>query len=139
MKCTGSIKNGKLRIHSRADLEHWAENMPDCDVVMDIDKRKSKRSLSQNAYIHSCFTILTKEFNKFGNNFTVEEMKDIVKAKLLTVAVHNADAMYMGDRVRHTSELNKEEMGEFITGMQAWAAEFSIIIPDPETQITAEV
>lgn len=139
MKLTGAITKGKLRIHNRVELERWAEMMPDCDIVGEIDKRKGKRTLPQNGYIHACFTILTKEFNRFGNAFTVEKMKDIVKAKLLTVSVHSADGQYLGDRVRHTSELNKEEMAEFIEGMKAWAAEFEIFLPDPEEQITAQV
>lgn len=134
MKLFGHIIKGKLRITNRAELESWAENMPDCDVVGEIEKRKVKRTIPQNAYLHACFTILTKEFNRFGNTFTVEQMKDIVKAKLLAVSVHNTDGQYMGDRVKHTSELSKEEMGEFIEGMKAWAAEFDIVLPDPEQQ-----
>lgn len=80
------------------------------------------------------FTILRKEFNKLGNTFTDEDVKNMCKWKFLKYSIVDADGVFIGDNVR-TSKLSTLELNEFIEQIKAWAAEFGIYLPDPGEQV----
>lgn len=97
---------------------------------------KNRRSNPQNNYIHLTFDLLASELNKMGNNFRPSEIKELLKFKYLLVDVVNSDTgECLGQRVRGTSELTKEEFSEFVEKVIQFASELNIRLPLPNENI----
>ena len=131
----GNIKDGVLSIANRKAFMSELAQMKNGNVTIKVS-RKNQRSLQQNAYLHLLFTIFKNELNQLGNEFTMLEVKDLCKAKYLTVDVVNTNTgECIGQRVKGTHELTKIEMIEFVENIYRWAADmFHIILPLPSTQ-----
>lgn len=132
----GRTVNGELRINRRQlaiELEQFGNHS-----VRFVIEPLNKRSSQQNRYLHLLFTIFQKELNETtGNQFTMEEIKDLCKCKFLTTDVVNEEtAEVIGQRIRGTSELTKTEMMAFVEQVIAWAADmFHITLPYPNEQM----
>ena len=101
----------------------------------------NKRSDNQNRYLHSLFTIFSTELiNLTGDKmYTREVVKEICKAKFLKQDVPTPDGEILATIVRHTSELSKVEMVEFVENIIQWGAEqFGFQLPYPSEQLTLE-
>jgi Ser-tRNA(Ala) deacylase AlaX len=139
MRFFGIVKGGKAKVFNREDMELFIASLGEGEhFMLSIDKQKRGRSIQQNAYLHLLFGILKDEFNKLGSKFTLEKVKDMCKYKFLLESEY-VDGVYVGETVRHTSDLSVEEMSEFIEQIKAWAAEFSIYLPDASEQIQANI
>lgn len=127
-----SVKNGKLCDYSRRNFEKQLQQFEGKRVEVRI-QYKVQRSTKQNRYIHALFTIFTKELNDLGNNFTTEEVKELCKLKFLKTDVANVQTgETLGQRVRGTHELTKEECNDFFEQIIIWAADmFHITLPYP--------
>ena len=132
----GKIQDGVLTINSRKAFDKELSTLKNGLVTITV-KRRNQRSLAQNAYIHLLFTIFKNELNQLGNEFKMEQVKDIAKAKFLTVDVVNeSTGECIGQRVKGTHELSKVEMMEFVENVIRWAADmFHITLPYPNEQI----
>ena len=63
------------------------------------------------------------------------EVKSLMKTKFLLIDVVNIDTgEVIGERLKGTSECNKEELSEFVEKVIQWAAEIQIILPYPNEQ-----
>ena len=131
----GKIKNGGLSIANRKAFQSELAQMKNGYVTIKVSY-KNQRSLAQNAYLHLLFTIFKNELNQLGNEFTMLEVKDLCKAKYLTVDVVNTNTgECIGQRVKGTHELTKIEMMQFVDDVIRWAADFfHIILPYPNEQ-----
>lgn len=131
----GNIKDGVLSIANRKAFMSELAQMKNGNVTIKVS-RKNQRSLQQNAYLHLLFTIFKNELNQLGNEFTMLEVKDLCKAKYLTVDVVNiSTGECIGQRVKGTHELTKIEMMQFVDDVIRWAADFfHIILPYPNEQ-----
>ena len=132
----GKIQDGVLIINSRKMFDKELSTLKNGLVTITV-KRRNQRSLSQNNYIHLLFTIFKNELNQLGNEFKMEQVKEIAKAKFLTVDVVNeSTGECIGQRVRGTHELSKVETMEFVENVIRWAADmFHITLPYPNEQI----
>lgn len=132
----GKIQDGVLTINSRKAFDKELSTLKNGLVTITV-KRRNQRSLSQNNYIHLLFTIFKNELNQLGNEFKMEQVKEIAKAKFLTVDVVNeSTGECIGQRVKGTHELSKVEMMEFVENVIGWAADmFHITLPYPNEQI----
>jgi len=85
------------------------------------------------------FTIFKTSLNDLGNDFTMEEVKEICKYKFgLTDVLNKQTGEVIGQRIKGTHEMSKTEMIEFIESVIRYAAEcFDIILPYPSEQIKA--
>ncbi len=134
-----TVKNGKLQPSTTKDILHILSGLEGKRVVITIDKLSTKRSLQQNAYLHLLFTILTESLNDLGNNFTMLEVKELMKAKFALIDVVNEESgEVLGKRIKHTSEMTKTQLNEFFESIIRWAAEMNIILPYPSEQINLE-
>jgi hypothetical protein len=129
------IKDGKLKITNRRGFDADLLEYEGKRVQITIE-RNNKRTSPQNRYLHALFTIFTKSLNELGNNFKTEEVKELVKFKFLTLEVVNeSTGETIGQRIKGTHELNKEEMGDFIDRFMEWSAtDFNIILPISDEQ-----
>jgi len=134
-----SVKGGKLQPTVTKQLLHILSGLEGKKVVITIEKLTAKRSLQQNKYMHLLFSIFTESLNELGNNFTTKEVKELCKAKFALVDVANEQTgEILGQRIKATSEMNKEELGIFIDKVIQWASEFNIKLPLAGEQLLIE-
>jgi len=134
-----SVKGGKLQPTVTKQLLHILNGLEGKKVVITIEKLTAKRSLQQNKYMHLLFSIFTESLNELGNNFTTKEVKELCKAKFTLVDVANEQTgEILGQRIKATSEMNKEELGIFIDKVIQWASEFNIKLPLAGEQLLIE-
>ena len=108
------------------------------DVIVTIQKRRSKRSNAQNDFFHGVvIPIVQQGYLDAGWNearsadWTKAEIK---KFCLIRQAV-NEKTGEVKDYVGDTSGLTKSEFMDFIADIQQWAAEnLGIYVPDPNEQ-----
>jgi len=134
-----SVKGGELQPTVTKQLLHILGGLEGKKVIITIEKLTAKRSLQQNKYMHLLFSIFTESLNELGNNFTTKEVKELCKAKFTLVDVANEHTgEILGQRVKGTSEMNKEELGIFIDKVIQWASEFNIKLPLAGEQLLIE-
>lgn len=134
------VKNGKLQPSTAKMLVKSIEANEGKNVVITIEKLTSKRSGQQNKFIHVMFTQFTEALNELGNTFTMEEVKDLCKAKFALIDVINKETgEVIGQRIQGTHEMKKDELGVFIDNVIRWAADyFHITLFYPNEQLTIE-
>lgn len=135
------VKNGSLQNNVRKLIQSDLRQFEGRRVHVVIEKIKSSRTLKQNAYLHSAFTIVTKGLNDFGNTYRMEEVKELLKTKFLLVDVYNEKTgECIGQRVKGTHELSTTEMNLFIDQIIEWSSGFGITVlyPNEQTIITLE-
>lgn len=135
-----SVKNGKL---SRQAKECLISQINKCEggrVIIKINKFSSKRSLPQNSYQHLLYSIFRDALNDLGNEFTMQEVKDLCKYKFLLIDVINEETgEVIGKRIKGTSELSKVETMEYLDKIIEWAKEsFNIKLPLPNESLEIE-
>ncbi len=131
------IKDGKLQPSTTNNILKVLSTLEGKRVRVTLEKVSAKRSLQQNAYLHLLFTIFTESLNELGNEFTMDEVKELCKAKFLLVDVMNVETgEVIGQRIKGTSEMTKTELNLFIENIIRWAADyFSIVLPYPSEQL----
>lgn len=102
-------------------------------VIITIDKCSKQRSYEQNRYIHWLFKTFAEALNDLGNEFQMEEVKQLCKLKFLTIEVVNeATGECIGSRIKGTAECTTTELNEFFEKVIIWAKEFfNITLPYP--------
>jgi len=131
------IKDGKLQPSTTNNILKVLSGLEGKRVRITLEKVSAKRSLQQNAYLHLLFIIFTESLNELGNDFTMDEVKELCKAKFLLVDVMNVETgEIIGQRIKGTSEMTKTELNLFIENIIRWAADyFSIVLPYPSEQL----
>jgi hypothetical protein len=131
------IKDGKLQPSTTNNILKVLSGLEGKRVRITLEKVSAKRSLQQNAYLHLLFTIFTESLNELGNDFTMDEVKELCKAKFALIDVMNKDTgECLGQRIKGTSEMTKTELNLFIENIIRWAADyFSIVLPYPSEQL----
>lgn len=112
-------------------------DLPDGRYLLKIEP-KNKRTLPQNAYIHSVlFPELSKAFIEQGYEPMNSELaKEVAKKLFLTVQIVNHETGEAVEYIKHTSELSTVEMGEFIDSVIRFAADkLNYVIPMPNEQV----
>ena len=133
--------SGGLKIVNRREFDaNLAEFFPNCTVDIIIKKRRVKRSLNQNAFLHVLLTIFAKELQDLtgDRSLTMQRVKNMAKLKFLKVDVYNGETgECIGEEILDTSSLTKEQMATFIEDIYRYAAEtFHIVLPTSNTQQT---
>lgn len=135
----GKVKeNGKLHINNRMQFLKDILCFLGKDITLTIERKKRKRSLSQNAYFHGVVVPMCREgFIDVGYNYTIEETKLELKKMFAIGEKVNINTGEIRQFIKDTSGMTTSEMMDFIVEIQQWAAEFlSIVIPDPGEPLT---
>jgi len=132
------ISNGKLSYKQRSVALSDISKLKDGDYTYTLERVTKKRTLSQNAYLHLLIGLFTKELNELGNTFSEQKVKELLKFKFLKVdEIDQSTGEVIGQRIRHTSELNTEELNKFIDDIIQYGAEmFHFNLPYPNEQLT---
>lgn len=130
-----TIRNGHMQNNVRQAIANELQRYEGKRVEISIKQLRGKRSLPQNSFLHFALTLLTNSLNELGNKFTMQEVKDMMKAKFLLEDVVNKETgECLGQKIKPTSSLNKLEMVDFIEAIIMWADELGIVIPRPNSQ-----
>ena len=137
----GKVIDGALRITHRSDFDHDLSMFEGKEVTITVERKRKTRSLMQNAYFHLLMKLFKESLNDLGNEFTIEQVKDIVKCKFLLVDIYNkSTGEIIGQRIRGTHELTTSEFTELIENVIRWAADyFHIVLPYPNEQLQIEM
>lgn len=134
---TGEIKEGKLKITNRKGFDEDMFSLDGKQVVINIEKKKSKRSDAQNRYWWGVVIPIVKQGLKdagFQDYRTGESVHELLKYKFLK-ADSISDHGEVLERIKSSTELSKGEFMELIAEVQQWSAEFlNCYIPDANEQ-----
>lgn len=131
-KSNGAITN-------RAAVRKFFDTLPDGATVLKAEKKKKKRSLSQNDYY---WLILTDYIQPalYGEGWrdikTKEDAHDFVKELFLKEKIVNEVSGDTRTRIKSTTELSTVQFNEYLEEIWQWSAEYLMIeIPAPNTQL----
>lgn len=137
MEFFSNVKQGRLQENVSKQIKEFLPTLESKRVVIKIEKIKSIRSLQQNSYLHLLFTMFKDALNDLGNEYTMEEVKELCKAKFSLIDVVNeCTGECIGQRIKGTHEMGKLEMCAFVENIIRWAADFfHIVLPYPNENI----
>ena len=118
---SGMVKNGKLMLVNKEMFEKYLQSIEGVVQVI-VKKRKSVRSLNQNAYYW--VAVVGIPAAQFG--YTPEEMHEAYKYLFL-----RREEQGKPTTVRSTTRMTKMEFGQYVDQCRQWCAEQNIIVPDP--------
>ena len=111
---------------ARAKLEKCIEQKK----VVELKAKNKKRTVSQNSYIHVCFSIFAIE-----QGWTLQEAKVVIKREYGMIYEKNGFKF-----VRSTADLSVDEMTKFTEWLLIWAAtKHDIFIPSPAEYLANSV
>jgi hypothetical protein len=124
----GKITNPKV-------IKKHIDALPDGYYEMEV-KGRNKRSLQQNAYYWGVVVSMVHEgMRDMGNDVSIQETHEFLKSRFNTKEVVNTTVGEVMAFPVSTTELNKEEFGQYIERVQQFAAEYlNIAIPNPGEQ-----
>lgn len=121
------MEDGEIRWFNTDKIRDFLKNHKGERFTFTI---KKYRTLDQNAYFHVLVGILGDHLG-----YELDEMKSIIKKQFLTVESISEKTGLVLPRVQETSELGVVEMNDLIEKLKRWSAqEFSVVLPDPESQ-----
>lgn len=125
-----------VSISTMFDIVHmWMRSVGNGTWVLKLEKKPIQRSISQNALMWVWFDVIAKEWSEATERYyTKESVKDMFTAKFLPIEM--PDGSIVG---RSTSGLSVEEMGDFLTKVQAYTQiEWGISLLNPEDRMFNE-
>jgi len=132
-----TVKNNRLQPSVTQGILKVLEGHEGGKVIITVEKLSTKRSLSQNNYLHLLFTIFKDALNELGNDFTMLKVKELCKFKFALKDEINEDTgECIGQYIQHTSDMTKMEMVAFVENIIRWAADsFHIELPYPGEEL----
>lgn len=134
-----NVKDGQLQMNVRKQIATKLPYFNEKRVKITIEKLYGKRSNPQNAFLHLILTIFSNELIDLTGDerLDMETVKSMCKIKYLSEnLIDEETGEVKATYVRKTSQLNKEEMGEFIENVKRYAMDmFGIYLPDANSQI----
>ena len=108
-------------------VEQWDFNYP---LVIKPGKYTNPRSLSQNALVHTWFSVMAKHFSQ-KVRVDAEQMKLLMKNKFLGTEDVVVGSTVIEGQLKQTSKLTKGEMNYFMNQIHEWAADHGVNLPIP--------
>jgi hypothetical protein len=132
LKEGGKVKAAALRAH--------LDSLPDGSYFVNVEQATKRKSQAQNSYLHVLFTIAAKELNREGFGDGSQWTKERVKAHCKREGLYPMEDVVMpggvvGQVWKETRDLSKEEAMETIDRVIRYFAEWSIVLPEPNTQL----
>lgn len=130
-------ETGTLVIQNRGRLKEWCAHNKEKNIIIRIEKRRSKRSNQQNRYY---WGVVIQEVRlgliEIGYDLSADETHFFLKQKFNSVHIANKDGEAL-EVPGTTTTLNKVQFGEFIEKIARWAAEYlGITIPSADETLT---
>jgi hypothetical protein len=133
---SGFISRGKMAVHDKKGLSDFVSAIDNMDVVLTIEKKKRRRSLSQNSYYFSVVVpMIRSRFIELGHDVNMSETHEFLKARFNKVDIINEHTGEVFSFPRSTSDLTTVEFMAYIERVLLFASEtLEITIPSPNTQ-----
>lgn len=110
---------------AREKIARWAFNSPPGTRV---EFKAPRRTIDQNALLWARLTEISKKVNWYGQKLTSEDWKDLFTASLRKAhVVPGIDGDSFVPLGMRTSDMTKEEMGNLLDLIDAFAAERGVI------------
>ena len=131
---------GKIPGRFLSDISLYFKN---CNIELIARKKRSRRTLPQNAFLHVLFTIFSVELISLTGNkiYTPVLVKSMMKLKFLKYdLVDENTGEVVGEAIKDTHTLKKGECADFISEVLQYAAEkYHIVLPEPKEQIRLSI
>jgi len=117
---------------SRQKAIHWAARAP---LGTRVEFKAARRSLDQNALMWARLTKVAQSVEWYGQHLSAEDWKDVFTASLRKARV--VPGLDVGSFVplgMRTSDMTKEEMGNLLDLIDAFAAEHGVTFDEPEEE-----
>lgn len=116
------------------------DSLPEGNYKIGIEK-SNKRSNPQNSYYWAVVVPLVYDGLReagFDSVRTLEDTHEVIKSLFLKVR-QESNGMEI-ERIKSTTELNKESFGEFLDQINAWAYDYlGVNIPAPNEQLEFQI
>lgn len=125
MQFTGRVNQGSLILKESAKWKEIIKKLEGKEVQLGIEKKKRKRSISQNNYYWLIVTLISE-----STTHTMEEIHEACRRKFLA----RKEITIQGETLlipRSTTELSTVEFSEYIERVRCFAAELGVVTPDP--------
>jgi hypothetical protein len=133
----GYIEGGKLHIMRRKQFNEEIRHCKDMDVSI-VVKKRGKRSSQQNRYYFGVvIDEIRRELLRRGTRATAEEVHEALKLKFNPHREVNTETgQVLLEIGQTTTDMNREEFGQYLERIIEWAAEsLEITIPSPGEQV----
>lgn len=139
IEINSSVKNGKL-VTNRKFIEDSIKSFEGKDIILTIEKKRKKRSNSQNSYYHAVIIPLCQDGfkNIFGEHFSASEVHEYLKSKFLFKEIVNQNTGEIERFPKSTTENSTIEMEIYHEQIRAFALEYlgvNIPLPNEEIQV----
>lgn len=104
---------------------------PDGYLEVIICPWKEKRSLDQNSLYWLWLGQMAKHFSK-QQVFNAEDMHDLMRHQHLGYEDKQISKTKIVSQLKSTTKLSTKEMSEYMTKVEAWAADHGCLLPRPE-------
>lgn len=138
MKFIGNIsESGTLTIVNRKSFDEFVSQYAGKQVVIDVTKKISKRSDSQNRYYYGCvIPIIQQAFKDLGHKISKEDTHLFLRNRFLQQELITEDGEVIGSRIKSTKELTKSAFGDYLFEITQFAAEIlNVQVPNPNEQV----
>jgi hypothetical protein len=106
---------------TRERAHHWVSNAPDGTR---LEFKQPKRSIEQNALMWARLTDIARQVEWYGQKLSADDWKDVFSASLRKArVVPGLDPGSFVPLGMRTSDMSKEEMGQLLDLVDAFAAE----------------
>lgn len=112
----------------RAKAKRWIDAAP---AGTRVEFKASKRTLPQNALLWARLTTIAEEVVWYGRKLAADDWKDIFTASLRKArVVPGIDAGSFVPLGMRTSDMSKDEMGNLLDLIDAFAAEHNVVFKE---------
>ena len=135
----GRVESGKLIIGNRSKMNQEISDLPDMNVVITIEKKSKKRSLSQNSYLWGYLYPTIKEgLRQQGIKCTMMEVHALMKSKFLIQEMVSETTGDILTFTGSTAGLTTSGMMEYVEDIAQWSSEYlgvAILPPGKQTEL----
>lgn len=127
--------DGMLVVDPVSVVKMWCDTIPNGEWVLSLERKPRQRGVSQNALLWVWMEVMSKEWaDATDQHYTKEQWKEFFARKFIPVTM--PDGNTVGGS---TSQLTVEQMTEFLTKIQAYAAtEWGITLLGAEDRLFNE-
>jgi hypothetical protein len=140
MKIYTRISNGKMEPASVQLLVSELGRHENKDICITVERKRKKRSLSQNAYywgivIPACRAIL----EEYGNDVDDEETHSFLKEHVGKLTSSVVDGKGRKAITKSSAALSTAEFEQYILRVTVWAATEGVVIQSPNEHLTPPI
>ncbi len=136
MKIYDRIKEGQLSDWAATQLAAELSYHDDRDVCITVERKRKKRSLSQNSYYWGVvIPICRRILENYGNEVDDEETHSFLKEHVGNLTSSVVDAKGRRAITKSSAALTTGEFEEYILRVTVWAATEGVVIPSPNEDL----